>query len=81
MLILSISFPDLIKNSYFVDTPERRVWGERRATHRVTLQIILVFTFSLTHPKTFTQDHASVFEKSLHWPHVSVKIFIYTATG
>jgi hypothetical protein len=30
MLIFSISFPDLIKNSYFIDTPERRVWGERR---------------------------------------------------
>jgi hypothetical protein len=54
MLIFSISFPDLINFSYFVDTPERRVWGERRPKDRVTLQIILVFTFSLTHPKTFT---------------------------
>jgi hypothetical protein len=25
MLIFSISFPDLIKLSYFTDTPERRV--------------------------------------------------------
>jgi len=31
MLLFSISFPDLIKFSYFVvDTLERRVWGERR---------------------------------------------------
>ncbi len=64
-----------------MDTPERRVWGERRPKDRVTLQIILVFTFPLTHPKTFTQDHVSVFEKSLHWPRVSGKIFIYTPTG
>jgi hypothetical protein len=26
MLIFSISFPDLIKFPYFMDTPERRVW-------------------------------------------------------
>jgi hypothetical protein len=68
MLIFGISFPDLIKISYFVDTPERKVWGERRPD-RVTLETILVFTFSLTHPKTFTQSH------------VSVKICIYTPTG
>ncbi len=37
----------------------------------MTLQIILVFT--LTHPKTFTQGHVSVFDKYLHWPHVSGK--------
>jgi hypothetical protein len=37
---------------YFMDIPERRVWGERRPKDRVTLQIILVFT--LTHPKTYT---------------------------
>jgi hypothetical protein len=53
MLIFSISFPDLIRFLYFMDTPERRVWGERRPKDRVTLQIILVFT--LTCPKTFTQ--------------------------
>jgi len=66
MVIFIISFPDLIKFHYFVDTPERRVWGERRPKDWVTLQIILVFTFTLTHPKTFTCGHVSVFDKYLH---------------
>jgi hypothetical protein len=48
MLILSISFPDLIKISYFMDTLETRV----------ILQIILVFT--LTCPKPFTRGHVCV---------------------
>jgi hypothetical protein len=30
-----------------MDTPEGRVWGERRPKERVTLQIILVFTLAL----------------------------------
>jgi hypothetical protein len=71
MLIFSISFSDLIKFPYFVDTHVTRVWGERRRKDRVTLQIILAFT--LTCPKTFTQDPVSVFDKYLHWPCVSVK--------
>jgi hypothetical protein len=50
MLISSISFPDLIKFPYFMDTPERKVWGEKRPKDKITLQIILVFT--LTFPKT-----------------------------
>jgi len=58
MLIFRISFPDLIKFPYFMDTPERRVWGERRPKYKVTLQIILVFR--LTCPKTFTWCHVSV---------------------
>jgi hypothetical protein len=49
-----------------MDTPERRVWGERRPKDRVTLQIILVFT--LTRLKTFTQGCVIVFDKYLHWP-------------
>jgi len=56
-----------------MDTPERRIWGERRPKDRVTLQIILVFTLILTCSKTFTQDRVSVFDKYLHWPCVSVK--------
>jgi hypothetical protein len=40
MLIFSISFPDLKEFHYFVDTPERRVWGERRPKDRVILQIL-----------------------------------------
>jgi hypothetical protein len=72
MLIFSISFPDLIKFPYFMDTPVSRVWGERRRKDRMTLQIILAFT--LTCPKTFTQDRVSVFDKYLHWPCVSVKV-------
>ncbi len=63
--------PTSNKFPYFMDTPERRVWGERRPKDRVTLQMILVFT--LTHPKTFTKGHVSVCDKYLHWPHVSVK--------
>ncbi len=46
MLIFSISFLDLIKFPYFMDTPERRVWDERRSKDKVTLQIILVFTLN-----------------------------------
>ncbi len=34
-----------------MDTPKRRVWGEKRPKNKVTSQIILVFT--LTHPETF----------------------------
>jgi hypothetical protein len=82
MLIFSISFPDLIKFPYCMDTPVSRVWGERRHKDRVTLQIILAFTH--TGPKTFTQDCVSEFDKCnkyLHWPCVSVKKNIYTATG
>ncbi len=58
-----------------MDTPERRVSGERRPKDRMTLQIILVFT--LTPPKTFTRGHVSLFDKYLHWPHVNLKQ-IYT---
>jgi hypothetical protein len=48
MLISSISFPDLIKfPSFIMDTTERRVWGEKKLKEdKVTLQIILVFTFN-----------------------------------
>jgi hypothetical protein len=67
MLIFSISFLNLIKFPYFMDTRERWVWGERRPKERVSLQIILVFTY--TRPKPFTQGC------------VSVKKYIYIATG
>ncbi len=55
--------------------PPKRGLDERRLKDRVTLQIILVFT--LTHPKTFTQDRVSVFDKYLHWPQVSVKVHVH----
>jgi hypothetical protein len=61
-----------------MDTPERRVWDERRPKERVTSQIILVFT--LTHPQNIYLGHVSVFDKYLHWPHVSVRKFIYIVT-
>jgi hypothetical protein len=62
------------KFHYFVDTPARRVWGEeRRPKDRVTLQLILVFTLTVTHPKTVTLGCVSVCDKYLHWPRVSVK--------
>jgi hypothetical protein len=47
-----------------MDTLDKKVWGEKRPKYKVTLQIILVFTF--THPKTFTQGYVSVFDKYLH---------------
>jgi hypothetical protein len=47
-----------------MDTFKRRVWAKRMPKGKVTLQIILIFT--LTCPKTFTQDHVSVFDKYLH---------------
>jgi hypothetical protein len=47
-----------------MDILERRVWGERRPKDKVTLQIILVFTF--TRPKTFTRGYVSVFDKYLY---------------
>jgi hypothetical protein len=50
MLIFSIT--DLRKVLYLMESPERRVWGERRLKDKVTSQIVLVFT--LTSPKTFT---------------------------
>jgi hypothetical protein len=70
--------PKSNKFPYFMDTPEKMVWGERRPKDKVTLQIILVLT--LTCPKTFTRGHVNVCDKYLHWPHVSlnVKKYIYT---
>jgi hypothetical protein len=57
--------PKSNKFHYFMDTPERRVWGEeRRPKDRVTLQIILVFT--PTHPKTVTVGCVSVCDKYGH---------------
>jgi hypothetical protein len=49
-----------------MDTTERSVWGERRPKDRVTLQIILVFSLTLTCPKTLTQGRVNVFDKYLH---------------
>jgi hypothetical protein len=75
MLIFSISFPDLIKFVYFDGYPRKKGLGERRLKDRVTLQVILLFT--LTRPKTFSQGRVSVFHQYLHWPQVSVKIYIH----
>jgi hypothetical protein len=47
-----------------MDTFEKRVWGEMRLKNRAILQIILVFTFTLS--KTFTQCHVNVCDKYLH---------------
>jgi hypothetical protein len=52
-----------------MDTPERKVWGERRPKDRTMLQIILVFP--ITCLKTFTQGHVSVFDKYLRCPCVN----------
>jgi hypothetical protein len=62
-----------------MDTLERRVWGERRPKNMVTLQIILVFTFTLTCPKTFTQGRVNVFDKYSYSFRVNVNVkYIYT---
>jgi len=58
MLIFSISFSDIIKFPYFMDTLERRVWGERRPKAKATLQIILIFTLAC--PKTITRKFGCV---------------------
>jgi len=41
------------KFPYILNTLKRRVWGEKRPKDMVSLQIILIFTLTLTHPKTF----------------------------
>ncbi len=65
---LNADFQHFISKShrfhYFMDTPERRVGGERRPKDRVTLQIILVFTLTL--PKTIKGGRVSVYDKYLH---------------
>jgi hypothetical protein len=68
MLIFSISFPDLIKFPCFWIPLKGGFEGERRLKDKVTSQIILVFTLTRPQnaPKTFTQGHASVFDKYLH---------------
>jgi hypothetical protein len=50
-----------------MDTPVSSVRGERRRKDRVTLQIILAFT--LTCPKTFTQDRVSV-NRWIYMPYI-----------
>jgi hypothetical protein len=62
-----------------MDTPERKVWDERRPKDRMTLEIIFVLT--ITCLKTFTRGHVSVFDKYLGCPCVSVNQMIYTYTG
>jgi len=64
MLIFSISFPDLIKFPYFMDTPERRVWGERRPKDRagdfINNFTIYIYTYM---PQNVYTGHVSVFDK------------------
>jgi hypothetical protein len=55
---LNVDFQHFIskfnKKINFMDTLERRVWGERMPKDMVILQIILVFTLELSRPETFT---------------------------
>jgi len=46
----------------------------------VTLQLILIFTLTLTCPKTFARGHVSVFDKYLYLFHVSVNVYTHTHT-
>ncbi len=62
-----------------MDTPERRVWGERRPKDSGD------FTNNFSN-YTYTSQNiymgrVSVYDKYLHWPRVSVKKYIYTTTG
>jgi len=79
-MIFSISFPYLIFFSYFMDTLKKRVWGESRPKDKVTLQIILIFTLTLTRPKTFTWGCANVFDKYLFRLCISVNTHTHTHT-
>jgi len=69
--------------NYFMDTPERRVWGWKEAQRQDDFtNNFSIYSFTL--PKTFTKGRVSVFDKYLHWPCVSVKkiyIYISIATG
>jgi len=47
-----------------MDTPKIKVWGEMKPKNRAILQIILVFSFTLS--KTFTLGHVNVCDKYLH---------------
>jgi hypothetical protein len=62
-----------------MDTPERRVWGERRPKDRVILQVILVFTLKC--PQTFTWGCISVFDKYFTLALCKHKKLKYSATG
>jgi hypothetical protein len=60
------------------DTPERRVWDERRPKRQVEFtNNSSIYTYM---PQTIYTGRVSVFDKCLHWPRVSVKKIIYTAT-
>jgi hypothetical protein len=71
MVIFSISFPYLI-NFITLWIPLKEGFGVKKGGPK-TLQIILVFTLTFTHPKTVTLGCVSVRDKYLHWPRVSVK--------
>jgi hypothetical protein len=47
-----------------MDTFEKRVWGEMTPKNKAILQIVLVFTFTLS--KTFIRGHVNVCDKYLH---------------
>jgi len=49
-----------------MDTPKKQFEGERKPKDKMILWITLVYTLTLTCPKTFTWDHVSVFDKYLH---------------
>jgi len=66
MLSFNISYPNLIIFPHFMDTPKEGFEGERRPKDKVILWITLVYTLTLTCPKTFTWGHLNVFDKYLH---------------
>jgi hypothetical protein len=67
MLIFSISFPDFMKFPYFMDTPERRVWGCKEAQ----IQGDFTNNFSIY---IYTPQN-------IYTGRVGVKNYIYTAAG
>jgi hypothetical protein len=64
--------------SYFMDIPERRVWDERRPKDRVALQIILIFTFTHTHPQTIYKGLCKCIWQIFTLASCKCKNYIYT---
>jgi hypothetical protein len=65
--------PGFNKVSLLYGYPWKKGLSESRLKDKVTLHIILVFTLR---PKTFTWGCVSVFDKYLHWPRVSVYVYV-----
>jgi hypothetical protein len=82
MLIFSISFPDLNKFPYFMDTPERKVLGERRPRDRVGdfTNTFSIYIYTYMSQNIFT-GAILVYLTNIYTALCKCKIYIYIATG